>query len=148
MIRDITQSIHVEAPVERVWAVLTTKGLVEEWLGCMQFEPAVGHLFFMQPDAARRVAGDTSGATYCELLRLNRPSEMAFSWFYPDMPKTEVAIRLAPDGDGTRVELVHSGWDQFDERQIVGIRDALEGGWKSFVLPGLKRLAESAAVEQ
>ena len=93
-------------------------------------------------DPAKRAAGDISGATHCELLALEPPRHMVFSWYYPDMPKTEVLITLEPSDGGTRVALVHTGWDQFDGEQIKAIRDMLAGGWGSFVLPQLKRLAE------
>ncbi|WP_395611947.1 SRPBCC domain-containing protein [Allosphingosinicella sp.] len=143
MIDDINQQIGIAATPQRVWEVLTTEGLVEQWLGCLDYQARIGHVFYMQPDAATRAAGDLAGATHCELLRLDPPREMVFSWYYPETPRTEVAIRLTPDGGGTRVDLVHSGWDQFDPEQIRMIRDALAGGWSSFVLPGLKRLAET-----
>jgi uncharacterized protein YndB with AHSA1/START domain len=142
MIADISQSIDISAPVERVWTAMTSEGLVEQWLGCLGYKAELGHVFYMQQAPARREAGDTTGATHCELLRLDPPREMRFSWYYPELPKTEVSIRLTPTAEGTHVELVHSGWDRFDEDQIRAIRDALEGGWKSFVLPQLKRVAE------
>jgi uncharacterized protein YndB with AHSA1/START domain len=142
MIADIVHGIDIAAPVERVWQVLTGEGLVEQWLGCLGYRAEPGHVFYMQPDAEKRARGDLAGATHCELLRLDPPRLMAFSWYYPDTPRTEVEIRLARAGAGTRVELVHRGWDRFDEAEIRGIRDMLDGGWRSFVLPGLKALAE------
>ncbi|MGZ8281747.1 MAG: SRPBCC family protein [Allosphingosinicella sp.] len=145
MIADIVQSIEIDAPIERVWFVLTEQGMVEQWLGCLGYKPQIGRVFYMQPDSARRQAGNVEGATHCQLLALDPPHELRFSWYYPDMPKTEVSIRLTVSGDGTRAELVHRGWDQFDEHQIGAIRDALEGGWKSFVLPGLKSVVEKSA---
>ena len=144
MIRNIEQSIEIDAPIERVWQVLTSEGLVDQWLGCLGYKAELGHVFYMQPDPARREAGDMTGATHCELIRLDRPNEMIFSWYYPETPRTEVSIRLVRAGDGTRVELIHSGWDQFDPAQIGAIRDALEGGWSSYVLPQLKHVAEAA----
>jgi uncharacterized protein YndB with AHSA1/START domain len=142
MIEDISQSIEIAAPAARVWEVLTSEGMVEQWLGCLGYAAKAGHVFYMQPDPARREAGDLSGATHCELLRLDPPREMVFSWYYPETPKTEVSIRLTAGATGTRVDLVHSGWDQFDAAQIQGVRDALAGGWSSFVLPSLKRVSE------
>ena len=57
--------------------------------------------------------------------------------------KTEVEIVLAANGDGsTTARLVHRGWDRFEPDQVRPIRDMLDGGWRSFVLPGLKRVAE------
>ena len=145
MIEDIRHGIDIEASVERVWQVLTGEGLVERWLGCLGYRAEPGQIFYMQPDPAKRAAGDTQGATHCELLTLEPPRLMAFSWYFPDTPRTRVEIRVSPSGAGSRVELVHGGWDQFDEAQIKGIRDMLDGGWSSAVLPGLKTLAEKDA---
>lgn len=142
MTKDIEQGIEIDAPIARVWQVMVSAGLVEQWLGCIGYRPEIGHVFYMQPDPGKRASGDTTGATHCALLRLDPPREMAFSWYYPDTPRTEVALRLSDLGGRTRVELVHSGWEQFTEAEIGAVRDALEGGWRSFVLPQLKRLAE------
>jgi uncharacterized protein YndB with AHSA1/START domain len=142
MIEDIAQSIEIAASPARVWEVLTGEGLVDSWLGCMGYKAEPGTIFYMQQDAAKREAGDISGATHCELLALDPPRRMTFSWYYPGMPKTEVSISLEPAGGATRVALVHSGWHQYDGDQIKAIRDALAGGWGSYVLPQLKRVAE------
>lgn len=142
MIDDISQSIAIAAPPERVWQVLVGEGLVEQWLGCIGYRAEIGHVFYMQQDPAKRAAGDSTGATHCELLALDPPRQMRFSWFYPDTPKTEVTITLEATPDGTHVALLHSGWDQFEGEQIAAIRDALDGGWSSFVLPQLKAVAE------
>jgi len=142
MIEDIALTIDIDAPVERVWEVLCGEGLVEQWLGCLGYRAELGHVFYMQPDPAKREAGDIGGATHCELLALEPPHRMIFSWYYPETPRTLVTLALAPHDGGTRVSLGHDGWDQFDEADIKAIRDMLAGGWSSFVLPGLKRVAE------
>jgi hypothetical protein len=51
---------------------------------------------------------------------------------------------LADSASGALVHLRHGGWDQFDPDGVRGIRAMLAGGWKSHVLPGLKRVAEAA----
>lgn len=145
MINDIERSIEIGAPIEHVWQVMTSDGMVDQWLGCLGYRAEIGHVFYMQPDPAKRAQGNMSGATHCELLRLDPPSLMVFSWYFPETPSTHVSIRLSPIGNRTWVELVHGGWDQFDEAQIGAIRDALDGGWRSFVLPQLKQVAEAAA---
>lgn len=145
MLTDIAESIHVETGRERVWTVLTSEGLVEEWLGCLGFRPVVGTLFYMQPDPAKRAGGDVEGATHCELEALEAPDRMRFSWFMPGSPKTHVTIELSDLAGGTLVSLRHSGWDRFDEDEIRSIHAMLAGGWKSFVLPGLKRVAEAGS---
>lgn len=136
---DIACAIEIEATPDRVWRVMTTQGLVEEWLGCIGFAARTGALFHMQPDARRAAYGDVEGATHCELEVLDPLRSMRFSWFLPGLPKTHVELTLTPSGAGTRVKLTHSGWEQFDADQI---RTMLEGGWRSAVLPGLKRVSE------
>ncbi len=142
MIDDIVAGIDIDAPVERVWQVMTGEGLVEEWLGCLGYKAEIGRVFYMQQDREKHARGDSTGATHCELLALEPPRRMVFSWYVPGTPKTQVTITLAPSGTGTRAELRHDGWQQFDGEQLQAIRDALAGGWTSFVLPGLKRVAE------
>lgn len=144
MLDDIISEIEIAAPGERVWTVLTTPALVEQWLGCIHFKAEPGHIFYMQPDPAKRAAEDISGATHCELEELRVAEHMRFSWFVPGTPKTHVTIELAEAAPGTtRVRLRHSGWDQFNQDEIRGLRDMLAGGWRSHVLPGLKRVAEA-----
>jgi uncharacterized protein YndB with AHSA1/START domain len=143
MIEEIATELVIDRPPERLWEVMTREGLVEQWLGCLRYKAEIGHVFYMQPDAAKRAADDVAGATHCEMLELEAPRVMRFSWFYPDMPRTEVEICLTPEGGSTRVSLVHRGWDQFDGEMIQQIRDGLAGGWSSYVLPGLKRVAEA-----
>ena len=143
MIDDILTSIEIDAPVERVWQVMTGEGLIAEWLGCLGYRAEIGHVFHMQQDREKHARGDTSGATHCELLALEPPTRMVFSWYVPELPKTQVTITLTPVDGRTRAELRHSGWDQFEGDESRAIRDALAGGWGSFVLPQLKRAAEA-----
>jgi uncharacterized protein YndB with AHSA1/START domain len=109
----------------------------------MRYETAIGHVVYMQQDEAQRNSNDIDGATHCEILALDEPRKFSFSWYLPDTPATEVQILLKPNDDGTEVTLIHSGWDKFDAKVIRDIRNALAGGWKSFVLPNLKRVAEN-----
>lgn len=144
MLTDIRHSIDIEAPRQRVWTAMTDEGLVEQWLGCIGFRPEVGTTFYMQPDGSKRAAHDIDGATHCEIEELARPDRIAFSWFLPGTPKTQVTIELSELSESsTRATLIHSGWEQFDADSIRPIYDMLNGGWSSFVLPGLKRIAEA-----
>lgn len=142
----IEHSITIRASKERVWETLTEPSLVEQWLGCLGFKPQLGTLFYMQPDPQKRATGDIEGATHCEVEALEAPDRLRFSWFMPGTPKTNVEILLTENADhSTTVSLVHSGWDQFNPDDVRGIRDMLDGGWSSFVLPALKRVSETSA---
>ena len=116
-----------------------------QWLGCLNYTGVPGSTFHMQPDRVKYAAGDASGATFCDIEEIRPPELLRFSWYMPGTPKTMVTIRLqAVDANRSRVTLTHSGWDQFPVEMVKPIRDALDGGWSSFVLPNLKRVAEAA----
>lgn len=143
MLSDIDGTIEIDASRERVWTALTDSGLVEEWLGCIGFNAEPGNLFYMQPDPGKRAAGDVEGATHCQVEEVDAPQRLRFSWFLPGTPKTHVTITVEQRArDRSLVRLLHEGWDQFDPEQMRGIRDMLAGGWISYVLPGLKSVAE------
>ena len=143
---DIEQQIPIEADIDRVWEVLTDPARVAAWLGCLQYRAEVGHLFYMQPDPAKRAAGDLDGATHCEIRELTPPTRLAFSWFLPGTPRTTVTLTIEARGaDLTEVRLVHTGWAQFDADDIRAIHEQLTVGWRDFVLPGLARAARGGA---
>jgi uncharacterized protein YndB with AHSA1/START domain len=140
---DIVHSIDIEAARTTAWEVLTGVDTVPRWLGCMNYEMREGATFHMQSDSVRRAAADITGATWCDIEELRAPERFVFSWYMPGMPKTRVAIELSDlGGDLTRATLTHSGWGQFPPETIRAIHDMLAGGWKAFVLPGLKKAAE------
>jgi uncharacterized protein YndB with AHSA1/START domain len=140
---DIVNAIDIDAPRATVWEVLTSPQEVPGWLGCLNYTGVTGSTFHMQPDRAKCAAGDITGATHCDLERLDAPEVLAFSWYMPGTPKTRVTIRLEEKGAArTRATLTHSGWDQFPPEMVRAIHQMLEGGWKSYVLPNLKAAAE------
>jgi uncharacterized protein YndB with AHSA1/START domain len=118
MVEDVTSVIEIAAPRERVWRALSEPAQVARWMGCLRFEAAPGHVFYLQPNRARRG--------------------------FPDVPDTYVDIRLREIPGGTHVRLVHSGWDQFDDRETEDVRGGLGHAWHSVALPALKAVAESS----
>ncbi len=139
---DIVATIDIAAPPTAVWPFLVEEEHVPRWLGCVEYRKEPGHVFYMQPDPGKRAAGSIEGATHCAVLTLDPPHRFVFSWFLPDTPETRVEIELEAQGEGTRVTLTHSGWDQFDPADIQAIYTALAGGWTSSVLPNLKQSVE------
>ena len=144
VLQPIREVVSISRGVDAVWRTLTEDQSTPRWLGCMRYRREVGHIFFMQADQAKAAAGDVSGATQCEIVALEAPRLFKFSWFLPGYPATYVTFALEPvDEDATRVTFTHEGWDAFPADQIKSIHDMLSGGWKSFVLPALKRAAEA-----
>jgi len=145
MVADIETIIEIAAPRERVWLAVTDPVLVVQWMGCLRFRPAAGHLFYLQPDRARRDADDVTGAITCRIEVLDAPRRLSFAWGFPETPDTFVDIRLRNIPGGTHVRLVHSGWDRFDDRETEDVRGGLGHAWHTVALPALKAVAERLA---
>lgn len=141
----ITHRLRIDASPEVVWRYLTEPEHVARWLGCLRYEKKIDHVFYMQQDPDKRAADDIEGATHCRILALEEPGRFVFSWYLPGTPETEVEFALETDNGGTTVVLTHRGWDRFDAADIRQVRDALENGWKSFVLPQLRSVVEDSA---
>ena len=140
---DIIARISINAPMDHVWETLTSEMTVPQWLGCLGYRREVGVTFYMQQDSAKREQGDTTGATHCEVVLLERPGRFHFTWFVPGTPETMVEITLSPAGPGdTEVTLLHRGWDQFPADMVKPFHDQLKSGWTSGVLPALRAVAE------
>ena len=61
---------------------------------------------------------DSTENVWATVSMWNPPKRVVFSWA-PDVDKaveTEVEVRIAPDGDGTRFELIHRGWERWAEQ--------------------------------
>ena len=142
MAEDVQSIIEIAAPRERVWRTLTEAALVTQWMGCLRFRAEPGHIFYLQPDRARRTADDIEGAIACRIEVLDRPRRLSFSWGFPEVPDTYVDIRLRNIPGGTHVRLIHSGWDQFDDRATEEVRGGLGQAWHTVALPALKAVAE------
>lgn len=145
MVDDVLSIIEIAAPRERVWRALTRPELVTQWMGCLRYRPAAGHVFYLQPDRARRTAGDVTDAIACRIEVLDEPRRLSFSWGFPDVPDTWVDIRLRRIVGGTHVRLIHSGWDQFESRESEEMRGGLGQAWHSVALPALRAVAEASA---
>ena len=63
-----------------------------------------------------------------EVTACQPPSLVAFTWRAPSWEvRTQVEIRFSAEGDGTRVELDHSGWDQ--DAKTREAHKSYDGGW-------------------
>jgi uncharacterized protein YndB with AHSA1/START domain len=142
MVDDVETVIEIAAPREQVWRALTDPALVSQWMGCLRFRPEAGHIFYLQPDRARRTADDVTDAIACRIEILDQPRRLSFSWGFPNVPDTFVDIRLRRIVGGTHVRLVHSGWDQFEARETEDVRGGLGQAWHTVALPRLRQVAE------
>lgn len=91
------------------------------------FEPRVGGRIYEVMRGGRTAVWGT-------VLEFEPPRRVAFSWHPGREPETAqtVEVTFAAAGDGTLVELVHTGWEKLGE-EALEMRERYDGGW-TFVL--------------
>ena len=57
------------------------------------------------------------------------PEHLAVDWHVsPGQPATQLEVRFAPEGEGTRVELTHGGWERYGAEAAESYGN-YNGGW-------------------
>lgn len=136
MLQDIKQTIIFNAPIQKVWSVLSTAEGIAKWFMPNDFEPKVGHEFHLQ---------SPFGPSPCKVLEIDEPNYLSFSW---DTDGWVVSFTLKEMGDQTEFTLVHGGWGDAEkvlpkanEKSSV-IRERMNGGWVAIVNQKLKAVVE------
>jgi uncharacterized protein YndB with AHSA1/START domain len=134
-IQAVNKSLVVNCSPERAFEVFTREigswwplqkhSIGEDKVTEVVFEEEVGGRIF------ERHEGDGEGE-WGRLLAWEPPARFVMSW-YPGKDAsqaTELEVRFTAEGDGTRVELEHRGWEIFAE-VAQETRDNYDGGWGS-----------------
>jgi uncharacterized protein YndB with AHSA1/START domain len=120
------------APPERVWRALTDPAALAAWFWPPRLEPAAE--VDLEVGGRYRIAGPGAGiAVVGRYLELDPPNRLACTWSWDgEDAETQVAVELAPSGDGTGLDLRHEGFA--DE----ATRDDHAQGWTDCLdrLPG------------
>ena len=129
-------------PIETVWQALTSSEALAEWLMPNDFAPRLGHRFTFQ--TAPR--DGWNGVVECQVVALEPPERVAFTWRGGSILDTLVTFTLTPVEKQTQLRLEHSGFAATGEAGLK-VRDLLNRGWRSHVLQKrlpalLARLAE------
>ena len=131
----LRSEVRIAAPPEVVFAYFTDPARMTAWMGIAAvLDPRPGGTFRVDANGRDVIVG--------EYLEVEPPTRVAFSWGYEGPERmvaagsTRVEVTLEPDGDGTRVVLLHHGLPD-------PLRDAHAGGWEHY----LGRLAPVAAGE-
>ena len=143
--RDIVVEDVVPQPPEKVWKALTTAQLIGQWLMPNDFEPVVGKRFTFKT----KPIGDWDGVVQCEVLEIVPHRRLVYSWKggsdsnnsdsnYGSKLDSVVTWTLQPEGRGTRLRLVHTG---FRSPQNDFAYDSMSPGWGRI----MGRISEIAA---
>jgi uncharacterized protein YndB with AHSA1/START domain len=127
----IRKSIRVERTPEISFKVFCEE-MAQWWPGGFGGKDAKPHL---EPRVGGRLYESWPDGSEYEIGRVTSyqpPHIVAFTWRAPSWDVvTQVEIRFLADGDATRIELEHSGWDQDEKTREA--RKSYDGGWE-FVL--------------
>jgi len=117
----IKKEIVIDAPVAKVWEHITDPQKIAGWLMPNDFEAAAGKKFFLECDH--------QGKILCAVKEIVPGKKLVYS-FQPKEIKVEtlVTITLVKEGKGTRLTLIHSGWDSLPPSE-QGMADNYESGW-------------------
>lgn len=130
-------------PPAKVWRALTEPALIAAWLMENDFEPVVGHRYTMRGIPVPAVG--FSGVVTSEVLEIDPGRLLRISWRDAnagnDLNST-VTWTLVPEGTGTRLFLVHEGFDPDEPSHVIAHR-IMGGGWRGQIL---KKLTESLAL--
>lgn len=141
--------IEIKAQPDKVWSKLASLECMNEWFSKkLVFEFREGGRFNMEVS----IPGDGDFTFYGEVVKIDPPRELAFTWTEHEKGKTPwpvstlVSFKLRPTKTGTIVSLTHSG---FEKLQGELARSEYEGhivGWeRAEALKDLKALVEAAA---
>jgi len=125
------EAVYPHSP-ERVWRALVDPTELAAWLMPTDFAPEVGKGFVFKTGDAH--IGDVQG----EVLEIDEPRLLRCRWsgVFGD---TVVTFELAPEGDGTRLRVVHDGWTEPVPAEWAGF----EEGWKQKLDQDLPRVLGS-----
>jgi uncharacterized protein YndB with AHSA1/START domain len=109
----ITREVVIDAPPEQVWAIVTEPHHVERWFSD---EAEID----LQPGGAMRLTWHGHGTYSGRVEAVEPPRRFAFRWLRReggepgDGSSTLVEFILEPDGAGTRLRVIESGFQQLD----------------------------------
>jgi uncharacterized protein YndB with AHSA1/START domain len=123
----ISREIVIDAPLERVWAVVTEPEHIAGWLSD---EVEVD----LRPGGAMLLTWHGHGSYRARVETVEPPRAFAFRWLRSEdveAGSTLVAMTLSPEGDGTRLRVVESGFAELAWPEDEQARHADENrvGW-------------------
>ncbi len=131
----VVDTFFPHAP-EKIWKTLTTGELIQRWLKMPMsgFAPVKGNRFTYRTTAA----GKWDGVIHCEVLEIVPNERLVYSWKgghadnvgYGAPLETVVAWTLSRAEGGTRIHLVHSGFEL--PRNETAFTN-MGNGWKKVV---------------
>jgi uncharacterized protein YndB with AHSA1/START domain len=131
----IEREVVIDAPVERVWELVTEAEHLGRWFG------DAGAAVDLRPGGAMELRWTEYGSSRGRVEAVEPPRRFAFRWAPfkdpggldpTDANSTRVEFTLAEQGDGTRLRVVESGFESLatsDEQRQKNL-DGNTEGWR------------------
>jgi uncharacterized protein YndB with AHSA1/START domain len=125
----IERTVEIAHPPAQVWAALTTAEGLASWFGN---EATID----LRPGGAARMSWADGPTVEMRVERVEEPTVFGFTWQIEGLPeddprRTYVEFTLEPDGAGTRLKVVESGFAQLPEDLHRKTYDGHCEGWVS-----------------
>ena len=125
----IERTLEVDHPPRAVWAALTTAEGLAAWFGQ---EVAID----LRPGGSLRMSWTDGPTSHMRVERVEEPVVFGFTWQIEELPdddprRTYVEFTLEPDGAGTRLTVVETGFAQLPEDAHRKVYDGHTQGWAS-----------------
>lgn len=134
MAAEIRQEVELPFPVERVWKALTDAREVSQWKSTSDIRPVKGARFRL----VEKPTPQWDGVIQCEVLEVDAPSRLVYSWQLPGegLHRVEWTLRATPKGTLLRVR--HTGFaeDWFLRAMVTRGYESLLARLPTFLLTG------------
>ena len=125
----IERTVRIAQPPAAVWAALTTAEGLGAWFGN---EASIE----LRPGGSAWMKWDHGYTADMRVERVEEPTVFGYTWHIYGLPdedprRTYVEFTLEPDGAGTRLTVVESGFAQLPEDAFREAFDGNTEGWAS-----------------
>jgi uncharacterized protein YndB with AHSA1/START domain len=138
---DIDVTVSYPHPPGRVWEALTSSEALAAWLMPNDFKPVVGHRFTFRT----KPAPGFDGIVRCEVLELDPPRRMAWSWAGGNIDTTVTFTLEETPGAGTRLRMHQVGFHGLGGQLT---RRILAGGYPRILGRRLPAYLDQAAARE
>jgi uncharacterized protein YndB with AHSA1/START domain len=133
----VKSQIHLESvyphPIETVWEAISNRESLSAWLmPTDDFLAVIGHTFHFRTKPALGF----DGVVQCEILEVQAPWRLSFSWQGGPLQRTVVTFELRSDGHHTHLRLLHQGFKGLLPMLTANV---LRRGWVKLITQSLLR---------
>ncbi len=142
----VRKTISVNAPPElafrvftaAAWWPLATHSVFEAKAITVTIEERVGGRVY-------ETSSDGEESLWGRVTAWDPPSQFAMTWHPGSDPSesTDLEVTFTPEGSGTRVDLVHTGWEKLGDRGQE-MSQSYSNGWDTVLTPYTEAMAAAA----